>query len=83
MSLINEKGLYESTAKNIPEKLRDRLRVSGKDLAIGVDYDRIDATYPTTTTEQYVYSKDTNIILTIEVTYVTSAKKEFLSVEVL
>lgn len=79
--LINSPELYESTKK--PESEKDRLRVSGKELAIGIDYDRIDATYPTTTTENYVYSKDSNTVLTILVTYLTAAKKDISTVEVL
>jgi len=83
MDLINTTGLYESVAKNLPEEKRDRLRVAGKDLSIGVDYDRIDATYPTTSSEQYVYSKNAINVLTIKVTYITAAKKDLLSVEVI
>jgi len=57
--------------------------VSGTELAIGVDYDRIDVTYPTATTEQYDYTLAASSVLTIEVTYATFAKKDITSVAVI
>lgn len=83
MDLINSTGLYESSAKNLPEKSRDRLRISGKELVIGQDYDRIDATYPTSLTERYEYSKDSSTVFIILITYLSAAKKDISSVEVI
>lgn len=82
MDLINSKGLYKSAAKNLPEEERDRLRIDGKDFAIGVDYDRIDVTYPTNTTEQFQYSLSGQTVRTVLVTYLNSVKRDITSVEV-
>lgn len=81
MNLINQPELYESTV--LPEDQKERLRVSGKDLALGVDYDKIDASYPTTASERYDYKKSSVIIRTVLVTYQSASKKDLLSVEVL
>ena len=79
MDLINQPQIYESAAKNIPEEKRDRLRVSGKEFVIGTDYDRIDVTYPSPTQELYTYSLSASTILTIEVNYTSSSKKDILN----
>ncbi len=79
MNLINEAGLYESS--DLPETQKDRLRVSGKDLIIGVDYDKIDATYPSNTEELFTYSLSAATVLTIKVTYTNSSKTDLLTVE--
>lgn len=78
--LINQPELYESTQK--PESEKDRLRVAGKELAINVDYDRIEVTYPSTTQELYTYKLNGNTILNIEVNYATAAKKDLILVRV-
>jgi hypothetical protein len=59
------------------------LHVAGKELVIGVDYDTLDVTYPTTTTEQYSYKLNAVEVFLIEVTYVASDKEQLLKVEVL
>jgi len=74
--LINYPGLYESAAKNLPEEVRERLRVITKQLIAGEDYDKIKATYPNSTTEVYTYTLATDTILVITVTYLTAAKKD-------
>lgn len=53
------------------------------DLVLGTDYDRIDAAYPTTTTEVYTYSLASVTVLTIRVTYLAANKKDISIVEVL
>jgi len=79
--LINSPELYE--AADIPEDKKDRLRVTGKELAIGVDYDRIDASYPSSIQEIYTYTKNGATVLSLEVNYVTASKKDIASVIVL
>lgn len=81
--LINQPAIYESAAKNLPEEKRDRIRVSGKAFALGVDYDVIDITYPTTTTEVFTYTLNTVTVRTIRLTYATAAKKDLTKVELL
>ena len=82
MDLINSIELYEST--KLDELKKDRLRVAGKNLVLGVnkDYDRIDVTYPDNVTEVFSYSKESTLVQTITVTYLTSSKKDLSSVEV-
>lgn len=70
------------------KKFRDRkdgtaVAVLTQDLVLGEDYDRIDATYPTSTTEQYAYSNGATLVLTVEVTYLSASKKDIQSVVVL
>ena len=78
IGLINQAELYESS--NIPEDKKERLRVTGKELALGVDYDRIDVTYPLPTQEVFTYTKLAASVLVIQVNYVASNKKDILSV---
>lgn len=83
MDLINYKGLYQSSASNLPENERDRLRVAGKELVIGKDYDRIDVTYPSSTVEEYAYSLSSSPVVSIRVTYLTASKRDISIVEVI
>lgn len=57
------------------------IHVAGKELVLGQDYDKIDVTYPTATTEVYTYSLSAVTIFTIRVTYSTSAKEILTTVE--
>jgi len=77
--LINALGLYESNENN-PKIDKDRLRVATKDLVLGVDYDRIDVTYPISTQEIYDYKLSTSTVRVVEVNYLTAAKKDITSV---
>lgn len=54
-----------------------------KDLVIGQDYDRIDATYPTSTKEVYTYSLAGSTVLALEVIYLTASKKDIEAVVVI
>jgi len=47
-------------------------------LMAGLTYDDIQATYPTTLTENYSYYYLTNLVATVEVTYSDLAKTIFL-----
>ena len=73
--------LFESS--NLPETQKDRYRVSGKDFAIGVDWDVVDATYPTPTTEVYTFKLNAAVVRTVQLTYVGAAKKDLLKAETL
>jgi len=44
-------------------------------------YDTIDATYPTTSTEVYTYTKDGSSVAVITVTYTDDTKSDLLKVE--
>lgn len=50
------------------------------DLVPNIDYDNIAVTYPTTTTEQYLYSLDSDTVRTVVVTYATSDKADITNV---
>lgn len=76
-SLIDEPKAWE----NKPDG--QYLKTFTGDLVLGSDYDRIDATYPTTTTEVYTYTLASVTVLAIRVTYQTASKKNLLSVEVI
>ena len=78
----NTKGGYPSdvTGQDIGGNKR-AIHVAGKELVLGQDYDKIDVTYPTATTEVYTYSLSAATILTIRVTYSTSAKEILTTVE--
>lgn len=56
-------------------------RVVTGELVLGVDYDKIDVTYPSGTVEEYAYSLGGTLVTTIRVTYLTAAKRDLLSVE--
>lgn len=78
----------------IPSSIRDReyekfeenrdgntaVRTVGDALIQGVDYDRIDINYPTTKTEEHIYSLDGVIVQTISLEYLTGNKKDLLNV---
>jgi len=57
------------------------LKVFSGDLVLGVDYDTIDVTYPTATTEVFTYTLSGNTILALRITYTNSSKKDLLKVE--
>jgi hypothetical protein len=50
------------------------------DLVPSVDYDNIAVTYPTTTTEQYLYTLSGDTVRTVLVTYATSDKENITNV---
>jgi hypothetical protein len=47
-------------------------------LLAGVKYDDVQATEPTSLTENYLYYLNATLVATVEVTYTTSAKTKFL-----
>lgn len=51
------------------------------DMKLGVNYDTLDVTYPTSTTEVYTFTLAAVNILIVRITYVTAAKKDLLKVE--
>ena len=53
---------------------------SDSDLVIGVDYDTIDTTFPNSVTEVYTYTLSAVVVLQVQVTYTSSAKKTLLQV---
>ena len=53
---------------------------SDSDLVIGVDYDTIDTTFPDSVTEVYTYTLSAVVVLQVQVTYTSSAKKTLLQV---
>ena len=55
----------------------------GGDLVMGTDFDTIDVTYPTSTTELYTYKLAAATVRTVTVTYTTSAKEILLQVTTL
>lgn len=81
--LINQPGIYKSSEGVVPPERLDRLRVSGKSIALGIDYDVIDITYPTSTTEIFTYSLATVEVRVIKITYASAAKKDLTKVELL
>ncbi len=74
MSLIDEPRAWENKEDG------QYLKVLAGDLVLGRDYDRIDATYPTSSTEVFTYSLDGSTVLALEITYTTSSKRDILSV---
>ena len=53
---------------------------SDSDLVIGVDYDTIDTTFPDSVTEVYTYTLSAVVVLQVQVTYTSAAKKTLLQV---
>jgi len=53
---------------------------SDSDLVIGVDYDTIDTTFPNSVTEVYTYTLSAVVVLQVQVTYTSAAKKTLLQV---
>ena len=51
------------------------------EMILGLTYDTLDVTYPTTATEVYTFSLAAVNVLISRLTYVTSAKKDLLKVE--
>lgn len=56
------------------------LEVTTKELVQGVDYDRIDISYPTTSSEVFTYSKGGSDVLTVTTAYQTDSKRNITSV---
>jgi len=67
--------------KSVGEK--QYLNVLTGDLVIGRDYDTLNVTYPTTTTEVYSYVLDSVAVVALRVTYSTAAKEILTTVEVM
>jgi hypothetical protein len=56
------------------------LNVKSARLIQGVDYDAINATYPTATSEVYTYKKGVDTVQTVTVTYTDNDKRDISSV---
>ena len=77
MDLINARENF----KTLPDN-KTSLRVyAGGDLLSGVEFDDIQATYPTTTTERFDYYLSTVLKASILITYTTSSKNILLRVQ--
>ncbi len=76
MDLINASENFEKVSSEVT-----RLRVSGKELVIGKDYDVIDVTYPSGTVEEFSYKLDSVEILKLRITYIDSTKEDISKVE--
>lgn len=50
-------------------------------LLAGIEFDKVEATYPTSTTEVYTYKLNGITQRQIQITYTTSSKNVFLSAE--
>lgn len=75
MNLINAPENYDKISS-----LETRLRVSGKGLVQGVDYDRIDATYPSDTQEVFTYKLLAVNVQVVTVDYADATKENIVSV---
>ena len=51
-------------------------------LVMGVDYDLITYTYPTTSSEKIVYTLGASVVRTIDITYLTANKTDISSVSI-
>jgi len=67
-------------ARRISNEPSSPLFVDSNVLVQGEDYDRIDVTYPTTSSEVFTYSLLSSNVQVITITYITSSKKDILSV---
>lgn len=81
--LINSLGLYRSNEGQISDKELDRLRVDDKKFTLGIDYDRIDITYPNNVSERFEFSLNSEVVRTVLVTYLSAVKRDISTVEVL
>lgn len=70
----------DKLARRIGNEATNPLFVDSKGLVQGEDYDRIDVTYPTTSSEVFTYSLSASNVQVITITYVTSSKKDILNV---
>jgi len=59
-----------------------RLPVKTDDLVLGVDYNLIEYTYPSPAVEVILYKLLAVLIRTVTITYVSSSKKDVLTVSV-
>ncbi len=72
----NTKGGYAADVTGVDLGNGKRaIHVAGKELVLGTDYDDLQVTYPTTSTELYTYLLDAVQIFQLRVTYSTSAKE--------
>ena len=83
--ISNLLGQYLKTKTNIVDELNNPVTVENGALNIfdggmvmGVNFDDLQTTYPTTTTEEYEYLLATVTVKTIEVTYTDATKENFL-----
>ena len=76
MSLIDEPRAW----KNKPSG--QYLRTFDGSLTLGEDYDLITTTYPLITREIYTFTLNGDVVRTVEVNYLTSAKKDLDTVSV-
>jgi hypothetical protein len=75
---------------SLRDREQDKFRASGEESKVavtlegdtglleGIQYDDIQATYPTTSSERYAYYLSGVLQVTIEVTYTNSSKNVFL-----
>lgn len=78
----NQKKSYvDSPTRNFPNTAQEVV-IGERPLIIGIDYDRIDVTYPSNTTELYTYSLAAVTIREILITYLAAVKRDITSVEV-
>jgi hypothetical protein len=75
MNLINAPENFEKISST-----ETRVRIIGRDLVQGKDYDRIDATYPTNTQEVFTYSLAATTVQVVTVNYDTPSKANISSV---
>jgi hypothetical protein len=77
---------------NINDREKNKFRDAGGTLSkvavtleegilAGIQYDEVQATYPTSVKEQYAYYLSSSLVATIEVEYTTSSKLYLLSVK--
>jgi hypothetical protein len=77
VSLIDEPKAWDSKASG------QYLKTTSDALVLGVDYDVIDITYPSTTTEVFTYTLATVEVQVIRLTYSSASKNILIKVEVL
>lgn len=71
VDLINAKENY----KNLPNNVTALRTFGGGNFLSGIEFDDIQVTYPETNIENFAYFKDSELQLTIEVTYADATKK--------
>ena len=80
---VNDCAGTEATGETIGDKRVQHVKDLTKALVIAQDYDTIDVTYPSSTTERFSYKLDATEVLLLELTYTAASKNDLLKVEVL
>ena len=62
------------------DKDENRLRVIGADLVPGVDYDEVDVTYPSATSEVYTFKLSTSTVRVVTLTFSDATKENLTNV---